>query len=223
MTDPQLISSPLGTRVSVRRHVVDNLRAALISGELRPGETYSAPSLAKKLGVSATPVREAMLDFSRDGMVEVVPNTGFKVTAVDERQLDEIAETRLLLEVPVMGAVAEACTGEVAAAVEALRPLAARLSEAAAAGDLVDYMEADTEFHTRFLALHGNREVVDYVRRLRSRSRLYGLQALADAGVLEETTSEHGKMIEIALERDRTAMEDLVRQHIGHVRGVWAQ
>ena len=222
MTDATLASASLGSRASVRQHVVDALRAALISGELRPGETYSAPSLAKRLGVSATPVREAMLDFARDGMVEVVPNTGFKVTEVDERQLDEIAETRLLLEVPVMGAVAEECTGSRAEAVASLRPLADRMSAAAAAGDLVDYMEADTEFHTRFLAIHGNQEIVEIIRRLRSRSRLYGLQILAAQGLLAETTSEHGRMIEAALAQDRPRLEDLTRTHIGHVRGVWA-
>lgn len=215
--------APLGTRVSVRQHVADALRAALISGELRSGETYSAPSLAKRLGVSATPVREAMLDFARDGMVEVVPNTGFRVTEVDERQLDEIAETRLLLEVPVMGAIAERCDGAIAKAVMELRPLAERLTAAAEKSELVEYMEVDTEFHTRFLSLYGNQEIVGIIRWLRSRSRLYGLQALADKGLLRETTAEHSQMIDAAVDQDRSRLEQLTRTHIGHVRGVWAK
>ena len=84
-------------------------------------------------------------------------------------------------------------------------------------------MEADTEFHTRFLALYGNGELVEIVRRLRSRSRLYGLQALADRGLLAETTAEHLHMIQAALDRNRESLERLTRAHIGHVRGIWAK
>ena len=71
-----------GPRISYRERVVDALRAALIAGELRPGEVYSAPALAGRFGVSATPVREAMLDLVREGLVDTVPNKGFRVTAV---------------------------------------------------------------------------------------------------------------------------------------------
>ncbi|GAA2910803.1 hypothetical protein GCM10011428_26590 [Streptomyces violaceus] len=80
----------LGSRKpSHRERVADALRAALIAGELRPGEVYSAPGLAARFGVSATPVREAMLDLAKEGLVDTVPNKGFRVTAVSERQLDE--------------------------------------------------------------------------------------------------------------------------------------
>ena len=81
--------TPLGGRRRYRDQVADALRAALIAGELEPGEVYSAPVLAVQFGVSATPVREAMLDLVREGLVDIVPNKGFRVTAVSERQLDE--------------------------------------------------------------------------------------------------------------------------------------
>jgi DNA-binding GntR family transcriptional regulator len=64
---------------SLREQVSHALRAALIAGELRPGVVYSAPVLAAGFGVSATPVREAMLDLAKEGLVEVVRNKGFRV------------------------------------------------------------------------------------------------------------------------------------------------
>jgi DNA-binding GntR family transcriptional regulator len=88
--------------------------------------------------------------------------------------------------------------------------------------DLVTYIQLDTEFHTRFLALHGNTKIVDEVRKLRSYSRLYGLESLAAAGQLLPTTVEHEQMIDVALNRDRAGIEQLVRTHIGHVRREWA-
>src|SRR3954470_11176919 len=75
---------------SLREQVSHALRAALIAGELRPGVVYSAPVLAAGFGVSATPVREAMLDLAKEGLVEVVRNKGFRVTELSDRDLDEL-------------------------------------------------------------------------------------------------------------------------------------
>jgi DNA-binding GntR family transcriptional regulator len=209
-------------QASLRQRVAEALRALLITGQMRPGRIYSAPKLAAEFGVSATPVREAMLDLVTEGLVEVVRNKGFRVTELDDEDLDAIAELRGFVEVPVMGLVAEACVGEIAEEVGRLRPLARRITEAAAAHDLVTYTEADNEFHVRFLALHGNAHVVSVVRDMRHRSRLYGLEALAAAGVLAQLSVEHEQMVDADLRRDGDAMRGLMSQHIGHIRSTWA-
>lgn len=209
-------------RQSVRDYVAATLRAALIAGELVPGQVYSAPTLATKLGVSATPVREAMLDLVRDGMVDVAPNTGFRVTEVTASELDHIAEIRLLLEVPVMGEIAAAVNSERDARIEQLRPLVDSMIDAAERQDLTSYLSIDATFHTQFLALHGNTLLVNTVKQLRDRCRLDGLRSVAAAGNLVESTREHYAMIDAALRHDRAGMEQLMREHIAHVRTDWA-
>jgi DNA-binding GntR family transcriptional regulator len=209
-------------RQSVREYVAATLRAALIAGELVPGRVYSAPTLAAELGVSATPVREAMLDLVRDGMVDVAPNTGFRVTEVTPEELDHIAEIRLLLEVPIMGEIAAAEGSERDAQLEQLRPLVDTMIDAAQRQDLTAYLSTDTTFHTRFLALHGNDVLVTTVQRLRDRSRLDGLKSMAEAGNLVESTREHYAMIDAALSHDRPAIEQLMKAHLAHVRTDWA-
>lgn len=211
-----------GEQVSLRAQIAEALRALLITGRMHPGAIYSAPKLATEFGVSATPVREAMLDLVNEGLVEVVRNKGFRVTEVSEQELDAMAELRLLIEPPVMGRVAETCEGQVAEDVEALRPLAREITAAAERQDLVSYIEADTGFHLRFLALHDNRHVVDVVRHLRSRSRLYGLTALTGTDLMLRLCAEHEEMVDLALARDRAGMTALVAQHIRHVRSAWA-
>ncbi len=207
---------------NLRRQIGDTLRALLVTGRMRPGVIYSAPKLAAEFGVSATPVREAMLDLVSEGLVEIVRNKGFRVTALDEAELDSMAELRMIIEVPVMGMVAEACEGEIAEAVEALRPLTRAISKAADRSDLVSYIENDTDFHLRFLALHGNEHVVAVVRDLRGRSRLYGLEGLADRGLLSRMCADHEQMVDAALARDGDLMRSLMTSHIGRVRSVWA-
>ncbi|MEU2337786.1 GntR family transcriptional regulator [Streptomyces sp. NPDC013172] len=208
-----------GRRPNYRERVVDVLRAALIAGELRPGEVYSAPGLAPRLGVSATPVREAMLELVKEGMVEIVPNKGFRVTAVSEKQLDEYTHVRSLIEIPTTAGLAATADP---ADLEALRPVAQEIVGSALKGDLIAYVEADLTFHLGLLALAGNDHLVEVVRDLRRRSRLFGLTALARAGRLTASAEEHLELLDALLARDEQAVREVMTRHLGHVRGLWA-
>ncbi|MEU5701369.1 GntR family transcriptional regulator [Streptomyces aurantiacus] len=208
-----------GKKPSYRESVADALRAALIAGELRPGEVHSAPALATRFGVSATPVREALLDLAKEGLVDTVPNKGFRVTAVSEKQLDEYTHIRSLIEIPTTVGLA---TSADPAALEALRPVAQEIVTAAAAGDLIAYVEADIRFHLGLLALAGNAHLVEVVGDLRKRSRLYGLHALVEAGRLDASAEEHLEILDALVAGDEEAVRAVMTRHLGHVRGLWA-
>lgn len=207
-------------RVSLREQVANALRAAMISGQLQPGVVYSAPNLAATFGVSATPVREAMLDLAKEGLVEAVRNKGFRICELSERDLDELTELRLLIEVPATARLAGKLD---AAALARLRELGDAIERGARAGDLIAYLEADREFHLTLLRHAGNRHLVELVGELRSRARLYGLGRLADAGVLVDSAEEHTRLLDLLERGDSAAAEFLARQHIQHVRGIWAR
>jgi DNA-binding GntR family transcriptional regulator len=208
-----------GQKRSYRERVADALRAALIAGELLPGQVYSAPTLAARFGVSATPVREAMLDLAKEGLVDTVPNKGFRVTAVSEKQLDEYTHIRALIEIPTVVRL----TGTAdPVSLEALRPAAREIVQAAVQGDLIAYVEADTRFHLGLLALAGNTHLVEVVGDLRKRSRLYGLTALLEAGRLLSSAEEHLELLDALLARDEQAVHAVMTRHLGHVRGLWA-
>lgn len=214
----------LGSRQNLRQSVADALRGALITGQMAPGELYSAPKLAQQFGVSPTPVREAMLDLVSEGHIEAVRNKGFRVVQLSPAELDELAEIRRLLEPPVMARVATAVPkhAELAAQVEQLRPMARQIVEAASQEDFLHYIELDTRFHLDFLTLHGNARLVREVRDLRGRSRLFGLEEMSDGGTLVPLAQEHEQMVEAALAGDGLRMQELVDQHIDHVRKEWA-
>lgn len=204
---------------SLRDRVADALRAAVIAGEMRPGTVYSAPALGERFGVSATPVREAMLDLVREGMVETVRNKGFRVTELSERDLDEYGEIRTLIEAPTVRKVAETAAKE---RIEALRPLAEEVVAAARRGKVLDYIEADRRFHLAMLALAGNDHLVAVVRDLRNRSRLYGVPRLAQRDELAASSVGHTELLDVVLAGDGERAEQLMRSHIGDVRGIWA-
>ncbi|QHC23580.1 GntR family transcriptional regulator [Streptomyces sp. GS7] len=206
-------------RERLRDQVSNALRAALISGELRPGTVYSAPVLAEDFGISATPVREAMLDLAREGLVEPVRNRGFRVTEVNERDLDQYTEIRALIEIPTVGQVARTATRE---ELEALRPVAEEIVRAARDHDLIGYLEADRQFHLSLLALSGNDRLVETVGDLRKRSRLYGLTALDNRGELIPSAEEHLELLDLMLAGDAKKAERCMAKHLGHVRSLWA-
>lgn len=209
----------VGPRASLREQVTEALRAAVMSGALRAGVVYSAPGLAERFGVSATPVREAMLDLVQAGLVEAVPNKGFRVTELTERDLDEYTAVRTLLEPPTVAEVAAHAPRE---AITGLRPLAEQIVRAAADRDVLAYVEADTAFHLALLALAGNAHLVEVVRDLRYRSRLYGVPALAADGELEPSARQHLDLLDAVAGGDAALAERMTREHLRHVRGMWS-
>ncbi|MCL2780877.1 MAG: GntR family transcriptional regulator [Actinomycetia bacterium] len=211
--------SPIANRRSLREEVTDSLRAAVVAGQMRPGVVFSVPALAEQLNVSATPVREAMLDLMKEGLVAAVRNKGFRVTELTEKELDDITKLRALLEIPT---VRELSLAGKDAELEALRPVAAEIVEAAAAGDVLRYVNVDRSFHLRLLALAGNPRLVAIVDELRARSRLYGLDRLARAGALLAFAGEHAELLDAMRARDPDRAEAVMRNHISHVRGIWA-
>jgi DNA-binding GntR family transcriptional regulator len=204
----------------LRDQVANALRAALIAGELLPGSVYSAPGLAADFGVSATPVREAMLDLAREGLVEPVRNKGFRVTEVSERDLDQYAEIRALIEVPIVGQVTRTAERE---QLEALRPVAEEIVAAAREHDLIGYLEADRRFHLTLLGLSGNDRLVETVGDLRKRSRLYGLTMLDARNELLPSAEEHLELLDLMLADDVSGAEACMARHLGHVRSLWAR
>ncbi|MEU8465405.1 GntR family transcriptional regulator [Streptomyces sp. NPDC029003] len=198
-------------RHSVRGQVLDALRAALVDGDLVPGEIYSGPALGERFGVSATPVREAMQQLALEGAVECLPNRGFRVLSRTPRALAELAEVRALIEVPVMLRLARTVP---AATWEALRPAARATAEAAAAGDLPRYADADRAFHREVLRLAGNGQLVRTAEELHRRAQwpLPGAPRARRADLVADA-AEHAALLEALIARDLPVVESLVREH----------
>ncbi|WP_457256015.1 GntR family transcriptional regulator [Pedococcus sp. P5_B7] len=206
-------------KVSLRDRVSRALRAAIVSGEMEPGQVYSAPALGERFGVSATPVREAMLDLVRENLVATVPNKGYRVTVVDEADLNDITGLRMLIEPPLVARVSPEIPAD---DFPALRDMAQAIVDHAAARDLVAYTEADNAFHLRLLGYAGNRRANSLVSDLRDHTRLYGLSSLLKRGELEIIAREHHTILDAIESRDPRQVEDLMRTHIQQTRGRWA-
>ncbi|MFD3497134.1 GntR family transcriptional regulator [Streptomyces sp. NPDC058678] len=208
---------PAIQRSSVRGQILDALRTALVAGELRPGEVYSAPALGERFGVSATPVREAMQQLALEGAVEVVPNRGFRVVERGMRELAELAEIRALIEVPVMMRLA--CTVPVERWAE-MRPLAEATVRAASSGCPATYAESDRAFHRAVLALSGNEQLVQIAEDLHRRAQwpLVGAPASRKRAELVADAAEHAALLDALIARDLDVVRSLAGEHFTGAR-----
>jgi DNA-binding GntR family transcriptional regulator len=206
-------------RFDLRSQARDILRTSIVTGELEPGRLYAIGAIAQQLGVSATPVREALGDLAHLGLVEIIPNRGFMVPALTDAALDEVFELRLLLEVPAI----ERCAGRLAAEdrVESRR-LVQLCKEAAAQGDLNGFLAADRDFHLHLVGTLGNRRLLDILGRLRDETRLYGLRELAAAGRLVSSADEHQGLLDAIVAGDGKKAARIITMHLKHTRGAWA-
>lgn len=206
-------------RRNLREEAVEVLRAAILGGELSPGSIHSAASLAEQLGVSPTPVREAMLELATSGLVEVLPNRGFRVTTVDDQDLDEICQLRLMIEIPALTLVVERATD--AGLDELEHPLRA-LETAARQRDLPAFLVADRDFHLSLLELSENRRLVEIIAGLRDQTRIVGLRSLAEHDALRASAAEHRPILDALRARDVAQAQRLLAVHLEHTRRDWA-
>ena len=122
-----------------------------------------------------------MLDLAKDGFVVAERNRGFRVVEMSDVDLDEICQIRLLLEVPTTVQVAKIIDSEV---LDQLSEIADEIVAAAARGDLIDYLDSDRRYHVLLISQLGNDRLTELVDRMRRQTRLFGLVALAESGVL---------------------------------------
>ena len=193
---------------SLREQVSRALEAALVAGELRPGEIYSGPALGERFNVSATPVREAMLDLVKDGFVEVVRNKGFRVVEMSDADLDQISQIRLLLEVPTMASLALSIPEST---LNAMTAMADDIEKAAAQGDLIAYLDYDRRFHVELISTLENPRLTG----------LFGLNDLVQSGRLVASAREHHELLDLLRARDAEGTAELMTGHIKHTRGLW--
>ncbi|WP_209370145.1 GntR family transcriptional regulator [Brevibacterium renqingii] len=172
---------------SLREQALAIIRDAITAGELAEDRIYSAAGLAKQLGMSLSPVREAMMALVTEGTVEAVPNRGFRLVPVTEADLEEIIRIRVLLAVPAVRRLCEAVVTEesilavdVGEALARLREHAAETVAAADAGDVAEFYTHDRRFHEALLEYGLGARAADISLRLRDQSRLFNVKAEID-------------------------------------------
>jgi DNA-binding GntR family transcriptional regulator len=197
---------------SKRDQVLERLRAAILRGDLRPGERIVELRLGRELGVSQTPVREALSALAREGLVVKRDHRGTFVSTLDRRELLEALSLRALLE----GYCARlACKRLSEADLAALRTTVDEMRAAARNGDLAGVTEVDFRFHTAIYELSGHRLLGEVLASLQQRMRL--ALAMADAVHAPDLASiaeSHIPVLTALSSGDPDEADEAAREHV---------
>lgn len=210
---PASVVAAIQPEPSLREQVATWLRNALFIGDMPPGSTFSVPTLAQQFGVSATPVREAVLDLVQQGLVVAVPSKGFLVVDPSLDVIKQTVEIRALLEIPTTCRIAESVS---ATEVLPMRRMADVILEHAHNRDLRGFVEIDYEFHRHVTGLCGNPMLTKLIEELRSRTRVHTVPYLAQQNLLLESAQHHHQLLDAMLARDLDKVATVTRQHMGY-------
>lgn len=169
--------------------VMEAVRDALDTGVLQPGVKYSVYQLAAALGISRTPVRDALLRLEEVGLIRFEARQGFRIQLPDPREIADIFAIRLALELPAVARAAQHCDEDLATR---LRQRMERIQAAAAAGDVRTFAAQDQLLHDDILAAAGNHRARVIVRSMRESTRLLGATT---ERTMSEIDAEHRPII----------------------------
>ena len=195
----------------LRDVVFNTLRAAILKGELKPGERLMEIALADKLGVSRTPIREAIRKLELEGLVVMAPRKGAKVASITERDLNDVLEVRKGMEVLAVSLACQRITKE---ELDKLEEIEGRFQAQIEAGNLTELAEIDVEFHDTIYKATNNQRLVQLLNNLREQMYRYRVEYLKDIAVRRTLAEEHRSICEALRAGDETKALDFIRVHI---------
>ena len=199
----------------LRDVVFNTLRQAILKGELKPGERLMEIALADKLGVSRTPIREAMRKLELEGLVVMIPRRGAQVANITEKDLNDVLEVRIALE---SMAIEKACKRMTEEQMLKMRRAEKDFERVMAEGNLVRIAEADVEFHEIIYQAADNARLYQVLSNLREQMYRYRVEYLKEEDNRNQLIREHEELSRAIRERDVEKAQELSFRHLENQR-----
>jgi DNA-binding GntR family transcriptional regulator len=209
MTEGKIIRQTLHDQVAAR------LRELIQTGELKPRERLNESALSERLGVSRTPLREAIKVLATEGLLDLLPNRGSQVASFSQTEIDEMLEVIAALE----GAAAElACRNAAQQDLAAITALHSSMVSAHAAGDAARYADLNRNIHDALIRASGNGVLQGLYANLSSRIQRARFAAHKTPAQWQAALDEHAQMIDLLNARSGEALAALMRKHVRNRR-----
>ncbi|MBR1813449.1 MAG: GntR family transcriptional regulator [Lachnospiraceae bacterium] len=187
------------------------LRQAILRGELQPGQRLMEIALAEQLGVSRTPVREAIRMLEQDGLAVMIPRRGAVVSKISGKNLRDVLEVRRALEEL---AVDLACTRMTDEDFQKLKEANERFSATLSGNDITKMAEADEAFHDLIYQASDNARLVQLEMQLREQMYRFRIEHLKEKSKRYRLVEDHNAIIRNLINRDSDNAREAIREHI---------
>lgn len=195
----------------LRDVVFNTLRQAILTGELKPGERLMEIHLANKLGVSRTPIREAIRKLELEGLVTMIPRRGAEVAQITEKSMNDVLEVRRAMDVLCVELACERISEEELAQ---LKFACENFEQAVKTGDVKKIAKADVELHDIILQATGNRRLIQLVNNLSEQMYRYRYEYIKDFSQHERLVEEHRIIYESLVSKDKETASEAAKTHI---------
>ena len=197
----------------LRDVVFNTLREAILRGDLVPGERLMELQLAAKLGVSRTPIREAIRMLEQEGLAITIPRKGAIVAGMTEKDMQDVLEIREALEEL---SVQVACDKITAEEIAKLHRNMKNFEQSLKSGDLKQMAQADVEFHDVIYQATDNPKLINMLNNLREQMYRYRVEYLKNPQNHEQLLLEHEAIYKGIVQKDKHAVTNMIRKHISN-------
>ena len=195
----------------LRDVVFHTLREAILKGELKPGERLMELQLASKLGVSRTPIREAIRMLELEGLAVTMPRKGAEVAKMTEKDMEDVLQIRKALDELAVGLACDNMgEGELKDLFVALK----NFEESTRSGDVKQIAQADVEFHDAIYHAADNPKLVNMLNNLREQMYRYRVEYLKNESVYPRLVQEHQEIYEGLKRKDKETVVEIVSHHV---------
>lgn len=195
----------------LRDVVFNTLRQAILTGELKPGERLMELHLASRLGVSRTPIREAIHKLELEGLVTLIPRRGAEVAQITEKSMNDVLEVRRALD----ALCAElACDRITESELADLKQACDNFEAVVKTGDLKKITQADVALHDIIVRATGNQRLLQMVNNLSEQMYRYRFEYIKDTSRHETLVEEHRIIYQSIVKKDKKTASDAAKTHI---------
>lgn len=195
----------------LRDVVFHTLREAILKGELRPGERLMELQLAAKLGVSRTPIREAIRMLEQEGLAVTVPRKGAEVARMTEKDMEDVLQIREVLDEL---AVKLACDNITRKEIRELESKTVQFENSIRSGDIKSIALADVDFHDVIYRAAGNKKLVTMLDNLREQIFRYRVEYLKDEKAYPTLIREHREILQALDRHDKDQVVKTMKAHV---------
>ncbi len=195
----------------LRDVVFNTLRQAILIGELKPGERLMELHLAERLGVSRTPIREAIHKLEREGLVTIVPRRGAEVAQITEKSMNDVLEVRRALDALCVELACDRITEEELAD---LKAACDRFEQCVRTGDSKRIAQADVALHDIIVRATGNQRLIQLVNNLSEQMYRYRFEYIKDSSQHKTLVEEHRIIYQSIVRKDKKTAAEAARTHI---------
>lgn len=205
---------------SLTEMALEGLREAIVTGQFKLGEPLSEIQLASSMGISKTPVREALAQLRIEGLVKIVPQSGTFVFTLSSREVVKMSELRSLLEMEALRLAFELNQQDF---VEALKAIVTKMEKAQKKGDVAEYLKLDTAFHEQLFIHCDNQYIADAYSRIEGKIAALRTHLSSLPQHTQLSFEEHQEFVDAIEQRDLHKAERILDKHIGRSKETYAE